>query len=335
MQLEPSARLGRGEDRRRREHPVADAADLDDERIGGDGADDPLDRGDHPTPRGRPGVTLRGAPLVGALARRAPRGRPARSRSRRGVIGATAARSRTPAEAVLATAVRVRHPGRDRERIGRVVGPRQLAHAEHELDHPLDLRLVGRAVARDRALDLARRRLADRRAVLGGRQQHDPARLAHRQARSARCARRTAARRRSGRARAARAARRRACGSPAAARAATGPGSSSGSRGRPRAAARRSVRRSRSQARPSPGRSRGPSPSDLGEDVLGDVEVGGDPLDVVEVLEQPRPAGAPGGPSTNRARPSAWRSSSTRPSRPATPAASSAWRTVSRSPGEV
>ena len=50
VQLEPSARLGRREDRRRREHPVADAADLDDERIGGDRADDPLDRGDHPTP---------------------------------------------------------------------------------------------------------------------------------------------------------------------------------------------------------------------------------------------------------------------------------------------
>ena len=36
-----------GEDRRRREDPVADPADLDDQRIGGDGADDALDRCDH------------------------------------------------------------------------------------------------------------------------------------------------------------------------------------------------------------------------------------------------------------------------------------------------
>ena len=51
------------------------------------------------------------------------------------------------------------------------------AHPEDELDHPLDLLLVGGAVARDRALDLVRRRLADRPAVLGRREQHDAPRL--------------------------------------------------------------------------------------------------------------------------------------------------------------
>ena len=54
---------------------------------------------------------------------------------------------------------------------------------EHQLDHPLDLLLVGRAVARDGALDLVRGGLPDRRPVLGRGQQHDAAGLAHREGR--------------------------------------------------------------------------------------------------------------------------------------------------------
>ena len=42
----------------------------------------------------------------------------------------------------------------NREGIGSVIGTWQLAHAENELDHPLDLTLVGGAVAGDGALDL-------------------------------------------------------------------------------------------------------------------------------------------------------------------------------------
>ena len=47
VQLEGLAGLGRGEHRGRREHAIAQPADLDDQRIGGDGADDPFDRCDH------------------------------------------------------------------------------------------------------------------------------------------------------------------------------------------------------------------------------------------------------------------------------------------------
>ena len=41
VQLQDLAGLRRGQDRRRGEDPVADPADLDHQRIGGDGADDP------------------------------------------------------------------------------------------------------------------------------------------------------------------------------------------------------------------------------------------------------------------------------------------------------
>ena len=46
---------------------------------------------------------------------------------------------------------------RDGERVGGVVGPRQLLEREQRLDHPLDLVLGGAAGAADRALDLLRR----------------------------------------------------------------------------------------------------------------------------------------------------------------------------------
>ena len=47
VQLQDLPGLSRGQDRRRSEDPVSDPADLDDQRIGGDGADDPFDRCDH------------------------------------------------------------------------------------------------------------------------------------------------------------------------------------------------------------------------------------------------------------------------------------------------
>jgi hypothetical protein len=68
---------------------------------------------------------------------------------------------------------RVGHPDGDRQRVGRIVRPGQLGHPEDQLDHPLDLLLVGRPVARDRALDLVRRGLVDGRPVLGRRQEDD------------------------------------------------------------------------------------------------------------------------------------------------------------------
>ena len=155
VELEPAARRGRGEDRRRREHPVADPADLDDERIGRDRADDALDRGDHrPMPSGR--AALRGA-LGGAfdgLARgeRLADG-PLVARLARASIGAIAARSRTaapsavrsrpvPDRAVLAAQIAIASASAASSGRGRSLMP------EHELDHPLDLLLVGGAVAR-------------------------------------------------------------------------------------------------------------------------------------------------------------------------------------------
>ena len=97
---------------------------------------------------------------------------------------------------------------------------------QNQLDHPLDLALVGRAVARDRALDLVRRRLGHRRPVLG-RSQAARRRVPGRpRTPSGRCARRTVARPRPASAREARAARRPGHGSPAAARASAGRGSS-------------------------------------------------------------------------------------------------------------
>ena len=67
---------------------------------------------------------------------------------------------------------------RDGERVGRVVGPRQLGEREQRLDHPLDLVLVGAAGAADRALDLLRRVGRARDPALAGGEQHDAARLA-------------------------------------------------------------------------------------------------------------------------------------------------------------
>jgi hypothetical protein len=47
VELQRRPRLGRREDRWRREDLVADSADLDHERVGADGADTALDRRDH------------------------------------------------------------------------------------------------------------------------------------------------------------------------------------------------------------------------------------------------------------------------------------------------
>ena len=95
------------------------------------------------------------------------------------MIGATAARSitaavaaPTPEPSVLAAQTAIARASAASSGRGRS------AMREDHLDHPLDLLLVGRAVARDRRLDLVRGRLADRHAVLGRREQHDPARLA-------------------------------------------------------------------------------------------------------------------------------------------------------------
>ena len=67
---------------------------------------------------------------------------------------------------------------RDRERVGRVVGLRQLGERRAALDHLLDLGLRGAAGAADRALDLLRRVGGARHAALAGGEQHDAARLA-------------------------------------------------------------------------------------------------------------------------------------------------------------
>ena len=73
---------------------------------------------------------------------------------------------------------------RDRERVGGVVGPRQLLEREQGLDHPLHLVLGGAAGAADGALDLLRRVGPARDAALAGRQQHDAARLPDRERRA-------------------------------------------------------------------------------------------------------------------------------------------------------
>ena len=66
---------------------------------------------------------------------------------------------------------------RDRERVGGVVGPRQLVEREQGLDHPLDLVLGGAAGAADGALDLLGRVGPARDPALAGGQQHHPAGL--------------------------------------------------------------------------------------------------------------------------------------------------------------
>ena len=67
---------------------------------------------------------------------------------------------------------------RDRQRVGRVVGPRQRLEREQRLHHPPDLVLVRAAGAADRALDLLRRVGAARDAALAGGEHDDAARLA-------------------------------------------------------------------------------------------------------------------------------------------------------------
>ena len=65
----------------------------------------------------------------------------------------------------------------DRQRVGGVVRRRHRGQPEQQLDHLLHLRLVGAAVADDRALDLGRRVLEDRHAGLDRRQHRDAARV--------------------------------------------------------------------------------------------------------------------------------------------------------------
>ena len=62
-------------------------------------------------------------------------------------------------------------------------GRGSVGHAQDHLDHPLDLLLVGAAVAGDRDLDLVRAVLEDGQAVLGRGEQDHAARLAHRERR--------------------------------------------------------------------------------------------------------------------------------------------------------
>ena len=251
------------------------------------------------------GERLADRPLVAGLTardrRRRPRGPARRPRPRRRPIP-----------------VRVGRPDRDRQRVGRVVGSWPLAHARGRAGPSAGpAPCPPRRSRRSPTLHLARRRLAHRRPVLGGRQQHDAARLADGERRLHVPARRTAARRRrvrlwsaiSSSTRAWIASRR--SGSDRSGVVTRQPWSTS------RSAATRRLDDPVPQRRGPRVDARGRSPGDLGEDFLGDVEVGGDARDVVEVLERARRAGAPGAPSTRRARRSASRSSWTRPTRPA------------------
>ena len=72
------------------------------------------------------------------------------------------------------------------------------------------------------------------------------------------------------------------------------------SRSRRRGARRRSARRCRSPVRRSPGRSRGRSPGDLGEDLLGDVEVRASPAGRRRGPRAGRSGAAPGAPCRAR-----------------------------------
>ena len=73
---------------------------------------------------------------------------------------------------------------RDRQRVGGVVGPRQLGEREQRLDHPLDLVLGRAAGAADRALDLLGRVGGAADAALAGGEHDHPARLADRERRA-------------------------------------------------------------------------------------------------------------------------------------------------------
>ena len=163
----------------RREHPVADPADLDDERVGGDRADDALDamrsRVGRPIRRLRvasratPAWTPRcpSRPSSRASRERAPRARRARTAVSPRTIGATAARSMT--EAFEPGAVLTRSPGRSA--LARQIAIARASAASSGVgtsaswridgDHPADLLLVRRAVPGDADLDLVGRRLAD------------------------------------------------------------------------------------------------------------------------------------------------------------------------------
>ena len=175
--LSCDAGRGRRQDRRRGEHLVADPADLDDQRV----ERRPPRRG--PRPRrsrrrgqrrgtgrapcrssGSRGQRLADRPLVRRLA--------ALDRGDRGAVE-DARRCRRSTRPTAGSRCRSRPPARRPRRPASAARP-----SRDELDHPLDLLLVGRAVAGDRRLDLVRGRLADRPPVLGGGQQHDAAGLA-------------------------------------------------------------------------------------------------------------------------------------------------------------
>jgi len=64
---------------------------------------------------------------------------------------------------------------RDAQRVGGVVRPRDVVEVQQRLDHPLDLALVGLAVAGDGQFDLARGEFTDRFSVVcGGQSEHAP-----------------------------------------------------------------------------------------------------------------------------------------------------------------
>ena len=301
-------------------------------------ADRALDRGDH-----------RRSPAYGARCawRRAPRRRSRGQRLAHGplvadsprAIGATAARSSTGRDRLRRRRRARRWPPRSRPPARR--RRRRAAAARPGRGPPgpsaATCSLSARAVAGDRDLDLVRRRLADRHAGCAAASSTTPRAwptanavwaLLEKNSRS------TATR--SGRG--ARSARRRSGGSRAAAPAARRRASSRGSRSRPsRSAAAVALDDAVAQrGGPRVDARDGPrSPGDLGEDLLGDVEVGGHALDVVEVLERLDQAQVLARLVRRRPRRSAWRPSSISADSTGTPAPSSALRTRSSSPGVV
>ena len=267
MQLEPAAGDGRREDRRRREDPVADPADLDDERVGSATAPtDALDRGDHGRCLASTGVS---DARRGSASARFSRGEASRTRP----LVATGARA-ARRSAAIGRARSVRHePPRvaldpwPRRRLPRWP-PRSRPPARRPRRRPSAARpsrgpagpSAGPAPCRPRRSRRPRSspRSASPRArgtpCWAAASSTTPRAWPTANAVWTFCEKNSRSTADDLRAGAARSARRRGRGSPAAARAATGPAMSRGSRSRPRAAGRRSVRRSRSRVRRSPGR---------------------------------------------------------------------------------
>ncbi len=192
----------RGDHGRRREHPIADPPDLDHDRIGGDRPDDAFDRCDHgrrgasrrrpgarrPAPHGHrmppvaaelptalrlAGERLADGALVGRL--------PAHDRLDRRPIDDRGLGAVRAGVQPIPCPLGVGDADRDRERVGGVVGRRDLREAEDDRHHAADLALLGPPVPGDAHLDLVRRHLADGDPGLGGREQDDAPRLADRE----------------------------------------------------------------------------------------------------------------------------------------------------------